>query len=67
MQPALVPKMHLLQFFSKDLLDNFAYETNLDATQKLKPYKALFVTELKCFSAILILNGIHKMPCNRHF
>ena len=29
------PKNALLHFFSKDLLDNFAYETNLYATRKL--------------------------------
>ena len=55
------------EFFTKDLLDDIVYQTNLYAAQKLKPYKALDVTELKCYLGILILNGIHKMPSYRHF
>ena len=35
--------------------------------KNLKPYKALDMTELKCFLGIFILNGIYKMPSYRHF
>ena len=58
------PTNVFLEFFTKNLLDDVVY---LYAAQKLKPYKALDVTELKCFLGILILNGIHKMPPYRHF
>ena len=46
------PTNVFLEFFTKDLLDDIVYQINLYAAQKLKPYKVLDVTELKCFLGI---------------
>jgi len=61
------PRLLFHQFFTEELIDLIVFQTNLYATQKMKPFQPTNSSEIRAFIAINLIMGIKRLPSYRDY